>query len=74
MNVFKDFYFTLYVMYIKGIIFPKIGNDQVRNLEQPWNISEITKSINGKSAKWKDTWARLLFIRNVQTNYHNLIE
>ena len=55
-NVFKEFYSTLYQsesppndtdmeMFFEGIIFPKIGNDQAGNLEQPWNISEITKSI-----------------------------
>jgi hypothetical protein len=55
-NVFKELYSTLYQsesppndtdmeMFFEGIIFPKIGNDQTGNLEQPWNISEITKSI-----------------------------
>ena len=53
-NVFKEFYSTLYQsesppndtdmeMFFEGIIFPKIGNDQAGNLEQPWNMSEITK-------------------------------
>ena len=32
-------------IFFEGIIFPKVGNDQAGNLEQPWNISEITKSI-----------------------------